>query len=109
MVGAAPTNRVWRELKDPLTVGTTAGYWPTCVSATSRPVKIVPRMPSWRNTSPTLNTPRAWSVAMRADVPVPHGERSMAPVHVAGLSQSSVPVETVTTPAGTTPWRATRR
>ena len=32
-----------------------------------------------------------------ADVPVPHGERSIAPVHVAGRSQSSVPVETVTT------------
>jgi hypothetical protein len=30
-------------------------------------------------------------------VPVPHGERSIAPVHVAGRSQSSVPVETVTT------------
>ena len=28
---------------------------------------------------------------------MPHGERSMAPVQVAGLSQSSVPVETVTT------------
>ena len=32
-----------------------------------------------------------------AEVPVPHGERSIAPVHVAGRSQSSVPVETVTT------------
>ena len=30
-------------------------------------------------------------------MPVPHGERSIAPVHVAGRSQSSVPVETVTT------------
>ena len=33
---------------------------------------------------------RAWSTAIRADVPVPHGERSIAPVHVAGRSQSSV-------------------
>ena len=31
------------------------------------------------------------------DVPVPHGDRSIAPVHVAGRSQSSAPVETVTT------------
>ena len=28
---------------------------------------------------------------------MPHGERSIAPVQVDGLSQSSVPVETVTT------------
>ena len=40
--------------------------------------------------------PRAWSVAIFAQVPVPHGERSMAPVHVDGRFQSSVPVETTT-------------
>ena len=31
-----------------------------------------------------------------ADVPVPQGERSIAPVQVDGRSQSSVPVETTT-------------
>ena len=40
--------------------------------------------------------PRACSVAIFAQVPVPHGERSIAPVHVAGRSQSSCPVETIT-------------
>ena len=32
-----------------------------------------------------------------AQVPVPHGERSMTPVQVEGFDQSSSPVETVTT------------
>src|SRR5438034_664064 len=40
---------------------------------------------------------RAWSVAILAQVPVPQGERSMTPVQVDGLFQSSLPVETVTT------------
>ena len=33
---------------------------------------------------------------MRAQVPVPQGERSITPVHVEGRLQSSSPVETVT-------------
>ena len=79
-------------------VGTTAPVpSPTVVSSTSRPVKTVPRMPSWRNGWSSRSWPLAWSVAILADVPVPHGERSMAPVQVAGRSQSSGPVETVTT------------
>ena len=40
--------------------------------------------------------PFAWSVAILAQVPVPHGDRSIAPVQVEGRSQSSLPVETVT-------------
>ena len=32
-----------------------------------------------------------------AQVPVPHGDRSITPVHVDGFDQSSSPVETVTT------------
>ena len=60
-------------------------------------MNTVPRIPSWRNSSPRRSSPFAASVAIFADVPVPHGERSIAPVQVAGRSQSSVPVETVTT------------
>ena len=59
-------------------------------------MNTVPRIPSWRKSCPTARRPRAWSVAIRADVPVPHGERSIAPVHVAGRSQSRIPLETVT-------------
>ena len=33
--------------------------------------------------------PLAWSAAILAQVPVPHGERSIAPVQVAGRAQSS--------------------
>ena len=39
----------------------------------------------------------AWRTAIFAHVPVPHGERSMTPVHVDGRDQSSSPVDTVTT------------
>jgi hypothetical protein len=35
-------------------------------------------------------------VAMRADVPVPQGERSMQPVKLFGLSQLDLPVDMVT-------------
>ena len=60
-------------------------------------MKTVPRIPSWRKSSPTRRLPFAWRTAILADVPVPHGDRSIAPVQVAGRSQSSLPVETVTT------------
>ena len=52
-------------------------------------------MLSWRNSSPTRRRPFAWSVAILAHVPVPHGERSSTPVQVDGFDQSSVLVETV--------------
>ena len=40
--------------------------------------------------------PRACRTAIFAHVPVPHGERSIAPVQVAGRSQSRLPVDTMT-------------
>ena len=81
----------------PVIVGTTAGPLPTRVSSTSRPVNTVPRIPSWRKSSPTASRPFAWRTAILAHVPVPHGDRSMTPVQVDGRAQSSAPVETVTT------------
>jgi hypothetical protein len=57
---------------------------------------MVPRMPSWTKSWCRPSCPFAWSAAIRAQVPVPHGERSIAPVHVAGRSQSKSPVETTT-------------
>src|SRR5437016_1805049 len=80
----------------PVIVGTTAAYGPTLVSSTRRPVNTVPRIPSWRNGSPSLSLPRACSVAILAQVPVPHAERSSTPVHVSGRSQSNSPVEITT-------------
>src|SRR5262245_59635098 len=80
----------------PLSVGTTAAYGPTDVSDTRQPVKTVPRIPSWRNGWPRPSLPRACSVAMRAHVPVPHADRSRAPVQVSGRSQSNGPVEITT-------------
>src|SRR3989304_5735656 len=81
----------------PVSSGTTARYGPTVVSSIRRPVKVVPRMPSWTKGSSRPSRPRAGSAAILAQGPVPHGERSMAPVQVEGLSQSSLPVDTVTT------------
>ncbi len=60
-------------------------------------MNTVPRIPSCRKSSPIPSRPVAWRTAIRADVPVPQGDRSIAPVQVEGSSQSSVPVETVTT------------
>ena len=59
-------------------------------------VKTVPRTPSCRNGWPSGNSPRACSVTIFAQVPVPHGERSSAPVQVDGRVTSSVPVDTTT-------------
>src|SRR5438270_2997348 len=80
----------------PLSLGTTARKLPTRVSLSRQPVKIVPRIPSCGNGSLSRSLPLACSTAMRAQVPVPHGDRSIAPVHVLGLFQSSCPVETIT-------------
>src|SRR6185312_17411694 len=80
----------------PDSVGTTAGYLPTRVSSTSRPVKVVPRIPSWTKSWCRGSLPLACSAAILAHVPVPQGERSSAPVHDSGRDQSSVPVETTT-------------
>ena len=64
---------------------------------------MVPKIPSWRNSSSNDSSPFACITAIRADVPVPHGDRSMAPVQVSGRSQSNLPVDMITalrTPAG---------
>ena len=45
-------------------------------------------MPWWTKGASSASSPRACMQAMRAHVPVPHGERSSAPVHVAGSSDS---------------------
>mmetsp|Transcript_30246 Transcript_30246/g.101083 ORF Transcript_30246/g.101083 Transcript_30246/m.101083 type:complete len:233 (-) Transcript_30246:283-981(-) len=66
------------------------------VSSTSLPVKIVPRIPSCRNSSPIASRPLACSIAITALVPVPQGDRSMLPVHVPGRSQSRWPVDMIT-------------
>ena len=61
-----------------------------------RPVNVVPRTPSWTNSWPSGSSPLAHIAAIFAQVPVPQGERSRAPVQVSGLSQSSFPVDTMT-------------
>src|SRR4029453_13491649 len=80
----------------PPSVGTTAAYFPTPVSSTSRPGKTVPNPPGCRKSWVSESFPFAYSVAIFAHVPVPQGERSITPVHVLGLFQSSSPVETTT-------------
>src|SRR5437879_11328509 len=64
----------------PESAGTTAAYGPTRVSSSRRPVKTVPRMPSCTKSWPIGRAPLACSTAIFAQVPVPHGERSTAPV-----------------------------
>ena len=51
---------------------------PTLALASTRPWNRLPMIDSWTNSSPTLSSPRAAFCAIRADVPVPQGERSIA-------------------------------
>ena len=51
---------------------------------------------SWTSSSPTAISPRAWSAAITAHVPVPHGLRSIIPVHVSGRSHSKIPFDITT-------------
>ena len=67
----------------PVISGTIAGSPPTVVSSTARPVKRVPITDSLTNASPVASAPRACSAAIRAEVPVPHGERSSQPGWIA--------------------------
>src|SRR4029077_7486812 len=80
----------------PLIVGTTALYEPTRACATSWPVNVVPRIPSCTKSWWNGSSPLACNAAIFAHVPVPHGERSRAPVQDEGRVQSSFPVETTT-------------
>ena len=47
--------------------------------AITRPVNCVPMNESWRKRSPTASSPRAWRTDIRAQVPVPHVQRSIQP------------------------------
>src|SRR5918993_1372485 len=58
--------------------GMIASRSPTLARPSMRPTKVDPMMLSCTNSSPSLNRPRAARCAMRAEVPVPQGERSMA-------------------------------
>ena len=80
----------------PARAGTAASTSPTFVSRTMRPVNVVPRTPSCTKSWPSGSSPLAHIAAILAQVPVPQGERSRAPVQVSGLFQSSLPVETMT-------------
>ena len=63
----------------PVIVGTTASTSPTRARSTKRPVKVVPMNDSFTKSVSSGNSPRACSWAMRADVPVPQGDRSNQP------------------------------
>ena len=63
----------------PRIAGTIAGRSPTIVSATMRPSNVEPITDAWVIASPTRIAPRAWSVAIRAERPVPVAERSSRP------------------------------
>jgi len=60
----------------PVMVGTTAGMPSTVVSLIRRPVNREPMKDSFTKSVSRASSPRAHSSAMRADVPVPHGDRS---------------------------------
>ena len=63
----------------PLMAGMIAGFPPIEVVATIRPWNREPMMDSWIIDSPAAIWPRAFSTAMRAQVPVPVGLRSDRP------------------------------
>ena len=65
-------------LAQPPMEGTMAGLLPTLVSFSTRPWNNEPMIDSCTKASPSFSLPLAWSCAMRAEVPVPQGERSIA-------------------------------
>nr|ADK54845.1 proline racemase [uncultured soil bacterium] len=65
--------------RPPENSGTTAGRPATSVAASRRPVNRVSMNDSLTNSVFSGSSPRACSCAMRADVPVPRGERSNQP------------------------------
>ena len=71
--------------------GTTAGCPATSVTPTSRPVNRVPITDSFTNGSSSPSSPRANSCAIRADVPVPHGERSSQPGWIDVAARADAP------------------
>ena len=56
-----------------------ASYPANFLSSTILPLNKVPKILSYTNGSPGLSSPLAYNVANFADVPVPHGERSILP------------------------------
>ena len=65
-------------LAQPAIEGTIAGRLPTDVICSTRPRNNEPMMLSWMNSSPSLRRPVAAQCAIRAEVPVPQGDRSIA-------------------------------
>src|SRR5438132_2886999 len=63
----------------PAMVGTMPGRPPTVTSAAIVASNREPMIDSWMNPCPSPSCPRACSTASRAEVPVPHGLRSMRP------------------------------
>ena len=63
----------------PVMVGMTAGMPATVVSAINRPVNRDPMNDSFTKSVSSGSSPRAHSSAIRAEVPVPQGERSNQP------------------------------
>ena len=80
----------------PEIVGITASKFPTLVFLTRRPVKVVPKIPSWIKSVLRSNKFFAYKEAIFAHVPVPQGDLSITPFQVSGLSQSNSPVDTTT-------------
>ena len=62
----------------PAIEGMMPSWSPTLAAASTRPLNIEPMIDSWMKSSPTLSLPLADHCAMRAEVPVPQGERSIA-------------------------------
>ncbi len=58
--------------------GMMASWLPTLVRPSMRPTNVEPMMLSCTKSSPSFSAPRATRCAMRAEVPVPQGERSIA-------------------------------
>ena len=62
---------------EPEIPGMIASYSPTVVSSSTVPVNVLPMKLSWTKGSPMPRSPLAARWARRAEVPVPHGERSI--------------------------------
>ncbi len=87
---------VWVMKARPMIEGTMAGRPPMVVSASTRQSKREPMMERPTKASPTFNMPLACSTAMRAEQPVPQGERSILPGRMAtALAPEGVPLSSV--------------
>ena len=64
---------------EPVISGMIASKSANFLSSTILPLNKVPKILSYTNGSPGLSSPLAYNVANLAEVPVPHGERSILP------------------------------